>query len=1023
MEERKDPRVAPIARKKKEIQALVAVLADPSASDREEAREKLARMGPIAVQPLMTLLESGNPESVRADAATSLGEIGDAGGAGPLRAALEDASEAVRFQAALALARIGDEPGLGILREAWKAGGDAGERNGPALAAAMQGDEEAVAFLVEAFRQGEATSRLRAGSALLELDTPKTIRPLLAALSDTDPDIQSLAAAATHASSALEAIEDVDEALFDAVDDEEGDGEKEAMDGESRHKQHYGFAHMMLPQLVLSDPAQARDMLLHEGGEAFLRVLWDKVAEIEELGEGAPARGLGLSRARFADGSRVALVTLPKPRASAEAQFTAAVFANPGDEEPTARYFTLELGVNLFGESGTTVLCEWTSDDEGNFSHVNFGSGPHADAESFLEAVAERMGTEMAEFPPPAIEVTERSLEPLRDPDSVVTAPRSWTITVLAGLGAGCCALAGALLLDSPLFGGAMENERMAALWTRVATGVGVALPLASVLLPWMWGFTPGARMGSVWFLFLGIAALAGAATPEKALIWVSAAGLVFGLAVVYRERALVLQIGPEGLSRILPGSWRRETTISWEEMDRIRVELVTMSIEHVVSVEAEFQGRITTTGGGKRIAFNSLCLQDAEFFFDRLLERAGPHIVRNTVRRIEQAGRVTLGPLVLEQDGIWWGRPENKIPYDEVEVAAVEEGQLVLGRRRSAARFSGGTPNAFWIGGIIEEMARRGSVASEEVSEQDRALARAMEAENDGRLGESAGLFEDILRKDAGHEQAREGFERVKRKKRRRSLAGAGVFGVCLMFLLVCSGVIPVGDLFPESGSGAAPRRTPAGGGRGETRQGRNARSQALQKTGPGTYLWKASPDDPSSTTILVDNGTGKTISLRLAEDVSFDVGPGRHALLDTASGRFRFTLRIPGATPEDRVFDHLLEAGRFYVLDPMALHEYTSTRAAVPISSSSRFRRPFPSPRAGRRIVASSEAGWAAARIPGTTLPPSTTAGEAEGRWLACCNSPISSFHASSRDRRSPVRCETPSSVIPTRRPWRSV
>ena len=68
---------------------------------------------PVAVEPLVALLESGDHGS--ACAASSLGKIGDARAVSPLIAALENADTSVRSTAAKALGAIGDLRAVGPL--------------------------------------------------------------------------------------------------------------------------------------------------------------------------------------------------------------------------------------------------------------------------------------------------------------------------------------------------------------------------------------------------------------------------------------------------------------------------------------------------------------------------------------------------------------------------------------------------------------------------------------------------------------------------------------------------------------------------------------------------------------------------------------------------------------------------------------------------------------------------------------------------------------------------------------------
>jgi HEAT repeat protein len=116
-----------------------------------------------AVEALLGALEDDRPE-VRAEACSSLGDLGEAAAAVGLVKRLDDGSPPVRQNAAIALgslrAEVGFEP------------------------------------LAQALREGPADLRFQAATSLAEIDGKRAFDPLLAALSDKDPQVASSAALA-----------------------------------------------------------------------------------------------------------------------------------------------------------------------------------------------------------------------------------------------------------------------------------------------------------------------------------------------------------------------------------------------------------------------------------------------------------------------------------------------------------------------------------------------------------------------------------------------------------------------------------------------------------------------------------------------------------------------------------------------------------------------------------------------------------------------------------------------------------
>jgi hypothetical protein len=186
---------------------------------------------------------------------------------------------------------------------------------------------------------------------------------------------------------------------------------------EEPRDQHYVFAHIALRQIAFKNPVGCVGVLHSPEAMKFLTELWEEVGthcrEAPEAGGAAvqhiDGSTLGVRPARVGNFPS-AVVSLPQPLAPTEAYFIALVLHvelatlqgdGPTPENPELSYYTLERGVSLDGRE-RAVLCAW--DAQG--SHLNFGEGPPAQFEPFVEAVRAQVGGKGAEvkasFKPPA---------------------------------------------------------------------------------------------------------------------------------------------------------------------------------------------------------------------------------------------------------------------------------------------------------------------------------------------------------------------------------------------------------------------------------------------------------------------------------------------------------------------------------------------------------------------------------------------------------------------------------------------
>ena len=114
-----------------------------------------------AVEALIVALEDDRPE-VRAEAASSLGDLKEASALPRLLKRLDDGNAAVRQNAAIALGTIGHA--------------------------------DAFDALADALRDGPADLRFQAATSLAEIDQVRAYEPLVAALGDKDPQVIGAAA-------------------------------------------------------------------------------------------------------------------------------------------------------------------------------------------------------------------------------------------------------------------------------------------------------------------------------------------------------------------------------------------------------------------------------------------------------------------------------------------------------------------------------------------------------------------------------------------------------------------------------------------------------------------------------------------------------------------------------------------------------------------------------------------------------------------------------------------------------------
>ncbi len=158
-------------------------------------------------------------------------------------------------------------------------------------------------------------------------------------------------------------------------------------------KLHYTFAHRALREICAEDPLQFFSIMATAERDQFVAWLCARVQERsggpDNSDDTLNAQEIVVATLRLANFPAI-LVTMPTPRAAAEAHFIGVVLTGALDEDNTQkalahRYFTLECGINL-DSTLRTVMCEWADG-----SHLNYGDGPPATSDAFLQAMTEKL--------------------------------------------------------------------------------------------------------------------------------------------------------------------------------------------------------------------------------------------------------------------------------------------------------------------------------------------------------------------------------------------------------------------------------------------------------------------------------------------------------------------------------------------------------------------------------------------------------------------------------------------------------
>ena len=161
--------------------------------------------------------------------------------------------------------------------------------------------------------------------------------------------------------------------------------------GAGPREQHYIFAHIAFRQLAFRDPQACMAVLYSPVAKKMLAEIWDDVTKY--CAQSGHATDLKADELKIHQG-RVGLypcvvVEMPPPLRMTEAHYVALILrghlenGKVVNEDPPLLYYTLEFSLRGDG-TPFNMLCAW--DDQG--AHHNYGEGPPADVQAFLDALA-----------------------------------------------------------------------------------------------------------------------------------------------------------------------------------------------------------------------------------------------------------------------------------------------------------------------------------------------------------------------------------------------------------------------------------------------------------------------------------------------------------------------------------------------------------------------------------------------------------------------------------------------------------
>lgn len=142
--------------------------------------------------------------------------------------------------------------------------------------------------------------------------------------------------------------------------------------GEKLHRQHYDFAHKLIPEIVQNYFDELISKVINDSAQEWILQLWNNCADDTILNYCTVAHPI-CNFIKPSDELSLIYFVMPAPRVNPEAAYTAIIFSI--DDDPPSEwlrsYFTLELGVYVASPIHW-ILGEWDH-LEGTRAHFNKG--------------------------------------------------------------------------------------------------------------------------------------------------------------------------------------------------------------------------------------------------------------------------------------------------------------------------------------------------------------------------------------------------------------------------------------------------------------------------------------------------------------------------------------------------------------------------------------------------------------------------------------------------------------------------
>lgn len=146
---------------------------------------------------------------------------------------------------------------------------------------------------------------------------------------------------------------------------------------------NYAFAHNVLRDIVLDD-INAFFKIFEQGPDTFSKFLIDVWSDVKDnnpelVSSGEEVPSFDLNFEMLDDAQGLLTIIMPPPSEVSEAYCVAIVLSE------TARFFTLEHGLNILTDTETYIVGEWNAEK----NHLNYGELSDLSLSDFVDKIRE----------------------------------------------------------------------------------------------------------------------------------------------------------------------------------------------------------------------------------------------------------------------------------------------------------------------------------------------------------------------------------------------------------------------------------------------------------------------------------------------------------------------------------------------------------------------------------------------------------------------------------------------------------